>query len=101
MIDYRNHFLPVISGRIEPDAAGSRIDIVVKVKPPVAVVMILWLGAVSLGAAAGLWQSVQTGEAKGLAALLLPLFGVALVAIAFVPEKRKALKLLAETFDTL
>ena len=98
-IDYRNNFLPVISGRIAPDATGSRIDIVVKLKPAVAAVMILWLSAMSFGAAAGVWQSVQTGEAKGLAALLLPFFGFVLVAIAFVPEKRKALTLLAETFD--
>ena len=98
-IDYRNNFLPVISGRIEPDAAGSRIDIVVTLKPAVAAVMILWLSAMSFAAAAGVWQSAQTGEAKGLAALLLPFFGFVLVAVAFVPEKRKALTLLAETFD--
>lgn len=98
-IDYRNNFLPVISGRVEPDAAGSRIDIVVKLKPAVAAVMILWLSAMSFAAAAGVWQSVQTGKAKGLAGLLLPFFGFVLVAIAFVPEKRKALTLLAETFD--
>jgi len=50
-IDYRNNFLPVISGRIEPDAAGSRIDIVVKLKPAIAAVMILWLSAMSFAAA--------------------------------------------------
>ena len=98
-IDYRNNFLPVISGRIAPHATGSRIDIVVKLKPAIAVVMILWLSAMSFGAAVAVWQSVQTGQAKGLAALLLLLFGFVLVAIAFVPEKRKALKLLSETFD--
>jgi hypothetical protein len=99
VIDYRNNFLPVISGKIAPDRTGSRVDIVVKLKPAVAVAMILWLGAMSFAAAAAVWQSVQIGEVKGLAALLLPIFGFVLVAIAFVPEKRKALKLLAETFD--
>ena len=98
-VNYRNNFLPVISGRIEPDAAGSRITVVVKVKPPVAVVMSLWLIAMSFGAAVGVWRSVQTGEARGLAALLLPFFGFALVGLAFVPEKRQDLQLLEETFD--
>src|SRR4026208_524019 len=73
-IDYRHNFLPVIWGRIERDAAGSRTDIVVKLKPAVAAVMILWLSAMSFAAAAGVWQSVQTGKAKGLAGAMLPLF---------------------------
>ena len=63
-------------------------------------VMTMWLAAASVGAAVGVGSWLNTGEARGLLALLLPLFGCGLILVGFVPEKRKAVKLFADAFKT-
>ena len=100
VIGYRNSFLPVISGQVTPDVLGSRIDVVLRVSAPVCVVMTIWLAAALVGAAAGVGSWLNTGDARGLLALLLPLFGCGLILGGFVPEKRKAVKLFADAFNT-
>ena len=96
VIRYRNSFRPLISGRVSAVASGSRIDIVLTLTAPVAVVMSGWLAMAFAAAAAGLWHSIRTSDASGLIALAFPVFGCGLVALGFIPEKRKALEILTE-----
>jgi hypothetical protein len=62
--------------------------------------MAVWLAAGSVGATVGVWSWLETGDARGLLAVLLPLSGCGLIVIGFVPERRKAVKLLGEVFET-
>lgn len=94
IIRYRNHFLPVILGRVTPDVDGSKIDVVLRVRGPVAVVMTACLAAAMVGSVAGVW--VQGGQHQGLFALFLLGFGLMLTAVGFIPETRKAIKLLRD-----
>ena len=100
VIPYRNSFRPLISGRVVPVASGSRIDLVIRLTTPVAVVMTVWLAMASVAAAAGVWHSIRTSEPGGLLALAFPLFGCTLVAIGFIPEKRKAVALLRDALQS-
>jgi hypothetical protein len=99
VIGYRNSFLPVISGRVTPDIYGSRIDVVLRVNAPVIVVMTIWLAAAVVGAAVGVSSWLETRDARGLFALLLQAFGSGLILGGFIPEKRKAVKLLRDALD--
>jgi hypothetical protein len=96
VIRYRNSFRPLISGRVAPVVSGSRIDIVLRLTAPVALVMGVWLAMAFAAAAAGVWHSLRTSEARGLLALAFPVFGCGLVTLGFIPEKRKAIKLLTD-----
>jgi hypothetical protein len=96
IIRYRNSFLPLISGHVAPVASGSRIDIVLRLRAPVAVVMVVWLTMAFAAAAAGLWHTIRTSDARGLIAVVFPLFGCGLVAVGFIPEKRRAIKILTD-----
>jgi hypothetical protein len=91
---YRNSFLPRIRGHVHSSPNGSRIDVMMYLHPVVAVVMLLWLGAVGLGAAAAL------GQVKRGAAALVPIgllvFGVVLTLTGFYPEAIKARRLLEQ-----
>jgi hypothetical protein len=93
-IQYRNSFLPVIAGHVAPVGSGSRIDIVLRLTAPIGLFMVVWLTGAFIAAAAGLWRSIRTSDARGLITLAFPLFGCGFVAAGFVPEKRKALKIL-------
>jgi hypothetical protein len=46
-----------------------------------------------IAAAAGLWKSIRTSDARGLLTLAFPLFGCGFVAAGFIREKRKALEI--------
>ena len=96
IIRYRNSFLPVITGHVIPVDSGSRIDIVLRLTVPVAVVMVGWLGVACFAAAAGLSYAIRTADTRGLLVLAFPLFGCGLVAAGFIPEKRKAINILTE-----
>lgn len=69
---------------------------VLRLTAPVAVVMAVWLAMAFVAAAAGLSHSLRTSDARGLLALAFPLFGCALVAVGFIHEQRKAVKLLTD-----
>ena len=96
IIPDRNDFLPVIIGRVTPLPRGSRIDLTLRVRLPVAIVMTVCLAAAMFGSAAGVWQWVQTGQPRGLFALFLFVLGVTVTAAGFIPEARKAIRLLED-----
>ena len=97
---YRNSFLPIVLGEISQEAQGSRIDLILRVSVPIGVFMALWLAGAFFGAGAGIWLWLQTGDARALFILFLPLFGCLLILIGFIPEKRKAVNLLSAAFET-
>jgi hypothetical protein len=99
VIGYRNSFLPVIFGRATPDVYGSRIEVVLRVSTPVITVMTIWLAAGVVGAAVGVSSWLEPSDARGLLALLLPAVGCGLILGGFIPEKRKAVKLLRDALD--
>ena len=99
-IRYRNGFLPIVLGEISQQANGSRIDLTLRVSMAVGVIMTLWFAAAVLGSAVAVRQWMQSGDARVLLALFLPLFGCLVILVGFVPEKRKAVNLLAATFET-
>lgn len=98
-LSYRNNFLPIVVGRITAEPDGSRIDLVVRVRAAVGVTMLLWLVATLLAASAAVWHWRQGGDWRDLLALFLPIFGGVLILVGFVPEKRRALGLLAAALD--
>jgi hypothetical protein len=99
-IRYRNSFLPIVFGEISQQANVSRIDLTLRVSGPVGAFMTLWLAAAFFGAGAGVRFWLQTGDVRALLALSLPLFGCLLILVGFIPERRKALNLLAAAFET-
>ena len=44
VIDYRNSFLPMIDGRVSPDAHGTVVDVSLSLHPFTSVFMAVWLG---------------------------------------------------------
>lgn len=98
-IGYRNHFLPIVVGRISAAPDGSRIDLVVRVRAAVGVTMTLWLVATLVAASAAVWHWWQSDDWRSLLALFLPAFGCVLILVGFVPERRRAVELLADALD--
>src|SRR5262245_58927278 len=93
-IRYRNSFLPRITGRVDADVDGAKIDVVMYLHPFVLVFMLFWLGAVGVGAVAAFRQA-DVGAVS-----LVPdgmfVFGVVLTIGGFYPEAIKARRLLEQ-----
>jgi len=94
-IRYRNSFLPRVRASVAAAPDGTLVHITMHLHPVVAVFMLLWLGAVGIGAIAAISQ-----EHASVASTLIPtgmfLFGVVLTAGGFYPEAYKARRLLRE-----
>ncbi len=97
---YRNSFLPIVLGEVSQQSQGCKIDLILRVSAPVGAFMTLWLAGAFFGAGAAVWYWLQTGDARALFVLFLPLFGCVLILIGFVPERRKAVSLLAAALET-
>ena len=99
VISGRNSFLPVIVGRVAAEEGGAAIRGHMRLAIPVAIVMSVWMG-VTLAAAVRDANAVIAAHTltNGSAIVLLPLFGVVLIAVGYYPERRKALRLLLDAF---
>jgi hypothetical protein len=85
-IDHRNSFLPLIRGRIDQEPGGSRVSVILYLDPFVAIFMLGWLILVGRSA----WP--PTGERFMPAGMFL--FGLGIILAGFIPEARKARRLL-------
>jgi hypothetical protein len=85
-INRRNSFLPLIRGRIDQEPGGSRVSVILHLDPFVAIFMLCWLILVGRTA----WP--PTGE--GLRPAGMFLFGLGITLAGFIPEARKARRLL-------
>ena len=94
-IRYRNSFLPRVRGSVVQNPVGANVKVTMYLRPLVAAVMLLWLGAVGLGTLA-----VVTNERESMVPALLPAgmfsFGIVLVVVGFYPEVYKARRLLEQ-----
>ncbi len=106
-INYRNSFLPIIKGTIEPapEYNGSRITLRMGMHKAVIIFLSFWIGAVALlavplciGAIMGTLQPPQSGFWGIVVPCGMLCFGIALPHACFWGEAKKAEKFLIETF---
>lgn len=107
IIDYRNSFLPNISGHIIPDAGQTKIAVTMQLSPFVLVFMAAWLGIVGL-VCVGILTTGTLPHGKGTFRefadpVLIPfgmfIFGCLLTIIPFKIESKKSKRFLARLFD--
>ena len=102
IINYRNSFLPQISGRIQPNGAGSEVEITMTLHGFVIGFMLFWLGMVlQFGI---LFLVAMISEGKFQLAGLIPVgmfaFGCLMPFVGFVPEAKKSKKFLTELLQS-
>lgn len=102
IIGYRNGFLPVICGSVEPVNGGSVISLTMRPHIAALVFMGLWFSGVLFGIGA-VTLAVITGHSPAHPAMLIPfgmlVFGVALVSGGFWFEATKQKPMLLELFQ--
>jgi hypothetical protein len=95
-INYRNSFLPLISGSTEAWPGGSRVHVKMRLNTAVMIFMCVWLGGVGLACAGVIASGVSDKHFEPAA--LIPfgmfLFGYALATGGFKYESNKAKTLL-------
>jgi hypothetical protein len=98
-IRYPNAFLPVIRAAVEPSYRdGARVRVRIRLHDGVVVFMAFWLAVAPSGLLLGGLASLVGGLAAGSIVIVLPVFGVGLLARAFSVEARKAEDLLRAIF---
>jgi hypothetical protein len=97
VITGRNSFLPIISGEIVATEEGTVLRGSMRLAIVVAIFITLWISATTYGALDWLSRASQTSDVMGgVIALGMPIFGLVLTVVGFVPERRKAISLLSE-----
>lgn len=102
IINYRNSFLPVIKGTVNPTMSGSRISVTMRLHWLVAIFMLFWFGGVSTGLVTFLVAEVS-GKTEPLPMLLVPLgmllFGIVLTYGCFWWEAKKTKPMIIKMFN--
>jgi len=90
----RNSFLPMIWGSVQGGPAGTEVSVTMFVHPLVAAFVLFWLSAVGFGA----WGTLlkEQVSCNSLAGLGMFVAGIAVTLGGFIPEARKARRLLEE-----
>ena len=103
VIRYRNSFLPVVTGRIEPHDTGSRIHVRMRLHLFSAVFMAVWMGFAVVAVAGFVTAYASNPGNRDVGALLAPLgmavFGWALTTFGFWFEANKQERMLREIFE--
>jgi hypothetical protein len=94
----KNSFLPIITGSITRDDAGAALDMTMRAAVPVIVVMAAWMAATTYRAVQLLGHARSTSTTELLVGLTLPLFGIILTASGFIPEVRRAARILRSAY---
>jgi hypothetical protein len=95
----RNSFLPIISGRLVAGEGGAVVQATLRLAHSVALFMAFWMTAVIYGAIEGLPRAWEKSDVMGMVFPLgMPIFGLVLTLSGFLPEKRKARRLLSKAF---
>ncbi|MEO5775713.1 MAG: hypothetical protein ABIQ27_02340 [Flavobacterium sp.] len=98
VISYRNSFLPIISGEISDGINGTKVNVNMKLHPFVKTFMIFWLSGTLLASVASTYNFLFSSEPKPdggkmvFIPLLMLVFGIGLVVIAFKAESQKSIK---------
>jgi len=102
VIGYRNSFLPIIAGKIEPAEGGAIVRLVFRLHLAAAIFMAIWFGGVLLGCLAAT-VALILGKIHPHPTLLIPFgmlaFGIALVCGGFWFETLKQKPMLLELFQ--
>jgi hypothetical protein len=101
IIRYRNSFLPLLHGKVEPTPGGPvQILVAFRLAPSVTAFMTLWFGLLLLIGSRVLRQASAPGHAQPLLAVGgMLVFGVVLVVGGFGVEASRATRLLEELFS--
>jgi len=102
VIDYRNSFLPVINGRIQPIAMGTEIAMTLKPVPLVIAFMCIWFGILLTMFLAALVNGLMQGTIPQ-AILVMPimlLVGGSIMYFGFDAEYKNAKKALIAIFKS-
>ena len=93
-IQYRNSFLPVIRGRVDPTESGSEIHLEMGIHPLVMAFLAFWFAFVVLACLGSLFGTIAGDSTFPLLGRLLPwgmlLFGILVAVVPFRIEARKA-----------
>jgi hypothetical protein len=107
IINYRNSFLPVITGHISTFLGKTQINVKMRPVTFVLIFISLWLGIVGLACLGiilvGLIQFKQVLQNGFSPMILIPfgmfLFGCLLITLAFKAESKKSKKFLEQLFE--
>ena len=106
VIHYRNSFLPIIKGEIQPEMSGSSIDITMRPNGFVIAFMMLWLGFVGfflLAIVGSLISSALQGNLEDPSIVLAPggmfVFGYTLFVGGFKFESSRSKEFFRELFQ--
>jgi hypothetical protein len=94
IIGYRNSFVPILRGRIEPRDGGCAVHVTMDLHLFVKAFGAVWFSGVLLGAIACTVATIVNGNPLGLLAWVLPLFGFLLFTVPFGMEADTAEALL-------
>jgi hypothetical protein len=95
IINYRNSFLPVITGRIETFGSGTRLTVDMRLQMAVLIFMIVWCGLCVLFFVAGSINPDNTNE-NPLLAIGMLLFGYILTMGGYLFESSRAKNILLD-----
>jgi hypothetical protein len=101
IIHYRNSFIPLIRGRIEPAPSGSRLTGTMRIHPVVGAFMVLWLAIVVFIGVPILVGSLSDHwfNPVALVPLIMLAAGITLPFVGFSVEARKGLREMAAIVD--
>ena len=89
IISYRNSCIPIVSGRFEPSATGTRIVIEMKMHP-LGYVLLVGGAAISFVVFSALAGDGQASPVTAIAAFAVPCFFLVVCWLAFAGEARAA-----------
>jgi hypothetical protein len=101
-INYKNSFLPKITGEIQNDFNGSKINVKMNLEGFVKIFMVIWLGGVLIGCLATSYSIIFNDglNSEGGLFMFIPflmlIVGIAMVSFGFKIESKKSIKDLEE-----
>jgi hypothetical protein len=102
-IHFRNSFLPVIKGRVNPDVQGSIILVAMRLNFCVMIFLTIWFGGLFYGLCSGLMEIIQAGTFAITGYAFLPLglllFGYLLTMICFKIEAFRSTNFLSDLLE--
>lgn len=85
--DYRNSFVPEVTGEVMPDGSGSRVHVTMELLPFVKAFMRFWFGFLFIVGLSVLFAAITSFDARKMPLVLIPVvmcvFGYALTHGAF------------------
>ncbi|MRI00031.1 hypothetical protein GH721_05720 [Kriegella sp. EG-1] len=100
VINYRNSFIPKITGKISSGVGGTKIIAELKMHGFVIVFMVFWMGGVSLASIGAIYSMINNGinDFFSLIPIIMLVFGGGMVYFGFKYEADKAVRELKRIF---